>query len=102
MPSREPFMRIYIGPGWAQAGWIILLQILPRSDLMQDGEEAMMRLVGFELRLRLRSPWGRRTSGQVSYGDWEGWRWPMLATVRSDVGEIASRLADRAQERSQR
>lgn len=79
-------------------GRILALFVLPSHRLMTVAEMGREVLVGLGIRIRLRWPWGQRSGrARIHWGDDRGWRCPVEIQVRSDAGEIATRLAARAQ-----
>lgn len=96
-PLRDPLIMTFFGRDWMRDdGYCLTVLLLPAPTLRRRNEEGMMMLVGFGLRIRFVSPWGRphwwmyvRRPGNV-------WRWPVLVDVHADADEIALRRAEEA------
>lgn len=93
----DPLLKVYFGPNWKELeGWRITVMILPARSVMQmrGPDEGRLVLCGLMISLKTRwpfrcmSPQGRRDGSK----DRE-WRSPLSIFVRSDAGEIATRLA---------
>lgn len=93
---RPARVRFWTGPDWSREDqWIAVLQLFPSPHLMGRHEEGRLVLVGLEVELAYRWPWGRRHRQWRYWGDdMDGWRKPFKFWVRSDANEIAWRLAE--------
>lgn len=94
-PLRDPLIMTFFGRDWMRDdGYCLTVLILPAPTLRRRFEEGMMMLVGFGIRVRFVSPWGRPHSWMWVNRPGNAWRLPVIFDFHTDATEIAFRRAE--------